>query len=214
MGFYLLRKKGKPNFTQTSSAPRYHAPKSSVKVHISGQKPDRPIPRRPFHIDLDQLLSDRLAAMKKTLYKYLIREQIVPLSVCFFGLSLILITGRLLQLTRYLFTSSLTFADLVALMAFAMPNLVLYALPMATLVGVLLAFVRLNSDNELIALRAAGIGFHQFFPAIISLLAGDHGLFLFQCSLPDAVRQPGFRNEAQIPRAQYTPRAFERGHLY
>ena len=108
--------------------------------------------------------------MKKTLYKYLIREQIVPLSVCFFGLSLILITGRLLQLTRYLFTSSLTFADLVAIMAFAMPNLILYALPMATLVGVLLAFVRLNSDNELVAMRAAGVGFHQFFPAIISLL--------------------------------------------
>ncbi len=108
--------------------------------------------------------------MKKTLFKYLMREQIVPLSVCFFGLSLILITGRLLQLTRYLFTSSLTLRDLFEVMAFAMPNLVLYALPMASLVGVLLAFVRLNSDNELIALRAAGVGFHQFFPGIVSLL--------------------------------------------
>ena len=108
--------------------------------------------------------------MKKTLFKYLIKEQIVPLSVCFFGLSLILITGRLLQLTRYLFTSSLSFFDLVEIMAFAMPNLILYALPMATLVGVLLAFVRFNTDNELVALRAAGVGFHQFFPAIITLL--------------------------------------------
>ncbi len=108
--------------------------------------------------------------MKKTIYKYLIREQIVPLSVCFFGLSLILIMGRLLQLTRYLFTSSLTVGDLVSVIAFAMPGLVLYALPMAALVGVLLAFVRLNSDNELVALRAAGVGFHQFFPAIASLL--------------------------------------------
>jgi len=108
--------------------------------------------------------------MNKTIYKYLIREQIVPLSVCFFGLSLILIMGRLLQLTRYLFTSSLTVGDLVSVIAFAMPGLVLYALPMAALVGVLLAFVRLNSDNELVALRAAGVGFHQFFPAIASLL--------------------------------------------
>jgi lipopolysaccharide export system permease protein len=108
--------------------------------------------------------------MKKTLYKYLIEEQVTPLSVCFFGLTLILITGRLLQLTRYLFTSSVTIGDLLEIMAFAMPNLVLYALPMATLVGVLLAFVRLNSDNELVALRAAGVGFHQFLPAILSLL--------------------------------------------
>jgi lipopolysaccharide export system permease protein len=55
-------------------------------------------------------------------------------------------------------------------MVFAMPNLVLYALPMSALVGVLLAFVRLNGDNELIALRAAGIGFHQFLPGILTLL--------------------------------------------
>jgi len=93
------------------------------------------------------------------------------MSVCFFGLSLILVTGRLLQLTRYLFTSSVTLGDLLEIVAFAMPNLVLYALPMAALVGVLLAFVRLNSDNELVALRAAGVGFHQFLPAILSLLA-------------------------------------------
>ena len=51
--------------------------------------------------------------MKRTLHKYLIIEQIGPLSVCFFGLSLILITGRLLQLTRHLFTSSLTVGDLL-----------------------------------------------------------------------------------------------------
>jgi lipopolysaccharide export system permease protein len=109
--------------------------------------------------------------MKRTLHKYLITEQIAPLSVCFFGLSLILIMGRLLQLTRYLFTSSLTASDLLEIMAYAMPNLILYALPMSALVGVLLAFVRLNSDNELIALRAAGVGFHQFLPGILCLLA-------------------------------------------
>jgi lipopolysaccharide export system permease protein len=108
--------------------------------------------------------------MNRTLHKYLITEQIAPLSVCFFGLSLVLIMGRLLQLTRYLFTSSLTGGDLLEIMVFAMPNLVLYALPMSALVGVLLAFVRLNNDNELIALRAAGVGFHQFAPAILCLL--------------------------------------------
>jgi len=128
--------------------------------------------------------------MKKTLFKYLIREQIVPLSVCFFGLSLILITGRLLQLTRYLFTSSLTLFDLVEVMAFAMPNLIIYALPMATLVGVLLAFVRFNSDNELVALRAAGVGFHQFFPAIITLLVATtlFSFFNVLCLMPSANR--------------------------
>lgn len=108
--------------------------------------------------------------MKKTLYRYLMKEQTVPLTVCVLGLSLVLITGRLLQLLRYLFASSVTLFDLMELMALAMPRLMLYALPMACLLAILLAFLRLNADNELIALRSAGISFGQFFPVVFSLL--------------------------------------------
>lgn len=108
--------------------------------------------------------------MKKTLYLYLVEEQLIPCFVGFLGLTVILLTGRLLQLTRYLFTSSLTVSDLIELMAYALPKLMLFALPMATLMGVLLAFVRLSSDNELIALRAAGVPSTQFLPAVISVV--------------------------------------------
>lgn len=108
--------------------------------------------------------------MKITLYRYLIKEQIVPMGVCVLGLTLILITGRLLQLLRYLFASSVTLLDIVELMVLAMPKLMLYALPMASLLAVLLAFLRLNGDNELIAFRAAGISFGQFFPMVMVVL--------------------------------------------
>jgi lipopolysaccharide export system permease protein len=107
--------------------------------------------------------------MQITLYRYIIKEQLAPLTVCLLGLGFILITGRLLQLTRYLFTSSLTLWDLAELMALAVPKLLLYVLPMATLIGVLLAFVRLNNDNELVALRAAGIGFRKLLPPVLSV---------------------------------------------
>jgi lipopolysaccharide export system permease protein len=108
--------------------------------------------------------------MKTILYRYLVKEQLLTISVCFFGLSLILIMGRLLQLTRYLFTSSLTVTDLLGVIALALPELILFALPMATLTGVLLAFVRLNSDNELIAIRSAGVGFRELLPPVMSVL--------------------------------------------
>lgn len=108
--------------------------------------------------------------MKIILYRYLVREQLIPFCICFLGLTLILIMGRLMQVTRYLFTSSLTFSDLAELMALALPKLALYALPMATLVGILLAFVRLNEDSELIAMRAAGISFRQFLPAVVCIV--------------------------------------------
>ncbi len=109
--------------------------------------------------------------MKLILYRYVIKEQLVPLGVCFFGVSIVLITGRLMQIAQYLFTSSLTVADLALIMILAMPKLFLYILPMASLMGVLLAFVRLSSDNEIIAMRAAGISFRQFVPPVFAVLA-------------------------------------------
>ncbi|MGV8074335.1 MAG: LPS export ABC transporter permease LptF [Syntrophobacteraceae bacterium] len=108
--------------------------------------------------------------MKITLYRYLLKEQAAPLTVCFLGLTAVLVTARLLQLTRYLFTSSLTLLDVAEVMAYAIPKLILFALPMATLIGVLLAFLRLNSDNELIVLRAAGLSFKQFLPPILGVV--------------------------------------------
>jgi lipopolysaccharide export system permease protein len=108
--------------------------------------------------------------MGKTLYFYTLREQLVPLGICFAGLCFILITGRLMQLMQYLFSTSLTFIDFVQLIGLAMPKLALYSLPMATLIGVLLAFLRLTADNELIVMRAAGIKFSQFLPSVVSVM--------------------------------------------
>ncbi len=49
--------------------------------------------------------------------------------------------------------------DLAAQLALALvPNVLVFTLPMATLVGILIGFSRLGSDSELIAMRAAGIG--------------------------------------------------------
>jgi lipopolysaccharide export system permease protein len=108
--------------------------------------------------------------MGKTLYFYTVKEQLVPLGICFFGLCFILITGRLMQLMQYLFSTGLTFLDFVQLIGLAMPKLALYSLPMATLIGVLLAFLRLTADNELIVMRAAGIKFSQFLPSVVSVI--------------------------------------------
>jgi lipopolysaccharide export system permease protein len=109
--------------------------------------------------------------MKITLFRYLIREQTVPLGICFLGACLILLNGRLLQLSRYLFSSSVTLIDVAELISLSVPRLVDYALPLAALIGVLLAFVRLNGDGELIAMRAAGIGFLELLPSVLCVLS-------------------------------------------
>ena len=108
--------------------------------------------------------------MKKTLYTYILREQCPPVLICLAGAVFVLITGQLIQLMRLLFASSCSLKDITELILFAMPRLIMYAAPMAALLGVMLAFVRLNSDNELVAFRAAGTGFLGFLPPVLGVL--------------------------------------------
>ncbi|MGQ9796247.1 LptF/LptG family permease [Desulfosoma sp.] len=104
-----------------------------------------------------------------TLYRYVILEQLIPASLCFLGLVMILVTGRLMQFLQYLTAASVSAADILTVMALALPKMVLYALPMANLMGTVLAFVRLSADNEIVALRSAGISFRQMAPAVLTL---------------------------------------------
>ncbi|MGC9195282.1 MAG: LptF/LptG family permease [Syntrophobacteraceae bacterium] len=108
--------------------------------------------------------------MKKTIYLYLLKEQCIPVLICLAGAVFVLVTGQLLQLMRILFASSCRVEDIAQLVLFALPRLFLYAAPMACLLGVMLAFVRLNGDNELIAFRAAGIAFRDFLPPVAAVL--------------------------------------------
>jgi lipopolysaccharide export system permease protein len=123
-----------------------------------------------FAIDLIYLHWIDYTIMKKTLYTYILREQWPPVLICLTGACFILITGQLLQLMRILFASSCSVKDITELILFALPRLIMFAAPMAALMGVMLAFVRLNSDNELVAFRAAGTGFLGFLPPVLGVL--------------------------------------------
>ncbi len=108
--------------------------------------------------------------MKKTFYSYLVKEQWIAVAICLAGAVFVLITGQLLQLMRILFASSCSVKDIAQLILYALPRLFLYATPMASLLGVMLAFVRLDSDNELIAFRAAGTSFLDFLTPTLGVL--------------------------------------------
>jgi lipopolysaccharide export system permease protein len=48
-----------------------------------------------------------------------------------------------------------------------LPEIVLFSLPAACLMSVMLAFIRLSSDNEIIALNASGVSLYQMLPPVI-----------------------------------------------
>jgi lipopolysaccharide export system permease protein len=109
--------------------------------------------------------------MRRTLLKYLLVEEAIPFFVSLLVLTLVLFLGKTMRYTKLLFITGSGLADFGKLLLYLMPYLFAFTIPMATLMAILLAFARLAHDNELTAMKAAGISFYQTIPPV-ALLAG------------------------------------------
>ncbi len=114
--------------------------------------------------------------MPLILYTYIITETLALFFASLAILTGILFLGRLIPIFDLIVDFGIEFPDFVRLCSFLVPNLFLFAIPMASMLGVILCFTRMANDNELIALKAAGIGLYRMLPAVI-IIAFSTSLF-------------------------------------
>jgi len=120
--------------------------------------------------------------MRRTLLRYLLRELAVLFFASMFVLTLVLFLGKVMGYSKLLFASGSGLGDLGKLIYYSLPYFLVFTVPMATLVAVLLTFARLAHDNEMTAMKAAGIGFYQMIPPV-AIVAGCAWLFTLGLSL-------------------------------
>jgi LPS export ABC transporter permease LptG/LPS export ABC transporter permease LptF len=82
----------------------------------------------------------------------------------------ILFIPRLPQILEMVVRNSSTFANVLQIFLFTMPNLFWVTIPMSVLVGILLGLSRLAADSEIIAIRASGLGV-TYFVRVASIVA-------------------------------------------
>jgi len=112
----------------------------------------------------------------RILSKYIVKEHILPFIMALFVLLFVLLANFLLKSIDKFLGKGL---DMLLLSEFMFLNLawiLALAVPMAVLVATLMAFGRLSSDNEIIAMRSSGTGFLQLllpsigFGTVVTLL--------------------------------------------
>ncbi|MFP6627326.1 MAG: LPS export ABC transporter permease LptF [Deltaproteobacteria bacterium] len=90
------------------------------------------------------------------------------------GLSIftfILLIARILDLMDLVLSRGVPGLEVVKLFALILPSFLELTIPMAMLLGVVVAFGRLSSDGELTALRASGISVAQMIGPVVQLAA-------------------------------------------
>ena len=111
--------------------------------------------------------------MNKIINRYIFREIALPFIIILFVLTFVLLMGKILQIMDLMINKGIRVLDIAHLIALIMPNFLLFTIPIALLVSILIAMGRLSADNEITVLKASGVSLLQLsYPvAVASLMA-------------------------------------------
>jgi len=74
---------------------------------------------------------------------------------------------RLIPFLNLVLEFNIGLGDFIRLFSYLFPNMFLYSIPMAAMLGVTIGFSRLSNDTEILAFKASGIGIYHALPPLI-----------------------------------------------
>src|SRR5438552_15914680 len=103
--------------------------------------------------------------------RYIFSETLFPALIGLLALTFVFFSQQLGKLVEIIVRQSATLREVGEFSLAIVPNVLIFTIPMAVLVGILTGFGRMSSDSEAIAFRAAGISMNRLLRPIM-LLAG------------------------------------------
>jgi lipopolysaccharide export system permease protein len=116
----------------------------------------------------------------KIIDRYIVKEILSPFFLGLLLFTFVLLLNRIFKLTDLIVTKGVSVWVVAKLIGYIMPYFFTLTIPMAVLLASLVAFGRLTTDSEIIALKATGFSLYRLMAPVLvlSLLAGAATAYL------------------------------------
>ena len=112
----------------------------------------------------------------RTLDRYIIREIIPPFVIALLVFTFILIIPFILDLAEQMIAKGVPWTTILRLILMLVPMSLALTIPMALLIGILVAFGRLSSDREVVVMMACGISPYRLLRPVLAFAVVCWGL--------------------------------------
>ncbi len=109
------------------------------------------------------------------IHRYILKEITIPAVLSLLIFTFVLLMGRIPRLTELVINKGVPSREILQLFLYLLPTFFSITVPLAFLLGILLAFGRFSADSEFIALKASGISLYSLLKPVL--------LLAFCCSL-------------------------------
>jgi len=103
----------------------------------------------------------------RLLNRYILSEILPGFLVNILVFSSIMLMARIMTMANLVISKGVGLGVVLEILLLALPKILAMTLPMATLLAVLTAFLRLSADSELTVLRASGVSLYQMSPPVL-----------------------------------------------
>jgi lipopolysaccharide export system permease protein len=99
--------------------------------------------------------------------RYIVKEMLAPFGINIFVFTFLLLMAKMVDITNWIVNYSLGIWAVLKLVFLMMPWLLMFIIPMSVMVAVLLTFLRLSGDNEIVALKSGGLSVYGLLPPVL-----------------------------------------------
>jgi lipopolysaccharide export system permease protein len=98
--------------------------------------------------------------------RYIFQEMVPPFIINLVFFTFMFLMTRILEITDMIVNYGVNLWTVVKMLGFTMPFFLQFIIPMSVMMAVLLTFLRMSSDNEIIALKAGGVSIYRLLPPV------------------------------------------------
>ncbi len=105
--------------------------------------------------------------MTTVIHRYIFKELIPPFIINTAFLMFVFLMTTILDITNLIVNYRVSLFTVAKMVIYSMPFFMEFIFPMSTMMAILLTFLKLSSDNEIIALKASGMSLYGMLPPVI-----------------------------------------------
>ena len=99
--------------------------------------------------------------------RYILREMLPPLGINLLFFTFVFLISDMLEITNWIVNHGIGISAVLWMILYSMPDFLIFVVPMSVMLAILLTFLRMSGDNEIIALTSGGLSFYGLFPPVV-----------------------------------------------
>ena len=101
------------------------------------------------------------------LNKYILKEFLAPFAVNVSFFTFIFLMAELIQITNWIVNYSISLVTVLRMIGYQIPFLLIFVIPISVMITILLTFLRLSNENEILAIKSGGISIYSLLVPVL-----------------------------------------------